>query len=132
MCLAENSFYTTWYCGIVCAFQRTVFIPPGIVFQRTVFIPPGIVRVFREQFSYRLVLCVLFREQSSYRLVLCVLFREQFSTPPHSFTSQDEVSTPGIVSNEVNFLFLFVLYILVKVRISETISSFKVIGTILE
>ena len=89
-------------------------------------------RVFREQFSFRLALCVLFREQFSYRLVLCALFREQFSTPPHSFTSQDEVSTPGIVSNKVNFLFLFVLYILVKVHISETISSFKVIGIILE
>ena len=93
MCLAKNRF-----------------IPPGIVrvFQRTVFIPPGIVRVFREQFSYRLVLCVLFREQFSYRLVLCVLVREQFSTPPNSDTSQGEVSTPGIVSNKVNFLFLFV------------------------
>ena len=40
--------------------------------------------------------------------------------------------TPGIVSNKVNFLFLFVLCILVKVRISQTISSFKVIGIILE
>ena len=33
-------------------------MPPGIVlmFQRTVFIPPGIVRVFREPLLYRLVL----------------------------------------------------------------------------
>ena len=65
---------------------------------------------FREQFSYRLVLWVLFRKQFSYRLVLCALFREQFSTPPHGFTSQDEVSIPGIVSNKVNFLFLFFMY----------------------
>ena len=51
----QEQFCTTWYCA---CFQRTVFIPPGIVhtFQRTVFIPPGIVRVFREQFLYHLVL----------------------------------------------------------------------------
>ena len=60
ICLAENSFYTTWYCAYVsensfyttwyCAcFQRTVFIPPGIVsaFKRTVFIPLGILSAFQ-------------------------------------------------------------------------------------
>ena len=89
--------------------------------------------MFSENSFHTAWYCVCFSENSfSYRLVLCVLFREQFSTPPHSFTSQDEVSTPGIVSNKVSFLFVFVLYTLVKVRISETISSFKVIGIILE
>ena len=48
------SLGTVSYLPVLCNFQRTVFMPPGIV--RTVLIPPGIVLIFKEQFLYHLVL----------------------------------------------------------------------------
>ena len=58
--------------------------------------------------------------------ILSAFQRTVFFTPPHSLTFPDEVSTPGIVSRKSELSFQ------VEVCISEIISSFKVIGIILE
>ena len=75
--VSENSSYTTWYCAY---FQRTVFIPPGIVsaLKRTSFYTKWYFKCFSEN---------------------------SFSTPPHSLASPDEVSTPGIVSRKSELSF---------------------------
>ena len=62
-------------------------------FQRTVFIPPGIVSALKRTSFYTKWYFKCFSENS-------------FSTPPHSLASPDEVSTPGIVSRKSKLSFL--------------------------
>ena len=82
------------------------------IFQRTVFISPGIVSALKRT--------------SFYTQWYLSAFQRTVFTPPHSLASPDEVSTPDIVSRKSELSFQ------VKVHISEIISSFKVVGIILE
>ena len=109
-CIRKINSYHPVLC--IC-FREQFFVLPGIVhmFQRTVFRTTRYCAYVSENsFLYTPVLCLCFQRTVS--LVLCEnsfhttwYLLSAFSTPPHRFTYHDKVSTSGIVSYKVNFLF---------------------------